>query len=100
MKFYRLNIHPGENETEGLDLDEWFTSLGAARTRRTELIRATSADDYKYGADFSIDEIELVNQPPRALLLAVLNRRGYVASKHSVVKPYSPPLDDQPDEDE
>lgn len=99
MKLYQLNVQPQEHEGEGEDHDEWFTALGAAKKRRSQLIRSMPADSYKFGADYSIDEVELVDLPTRALVLAILNRE-YVVSRRAVVEEYSPPTDDQPDEDE
>lgn len=99
MKLYRLNILPQEHEGEGEDHDEWFTSLGAARKRRSQLIRNMPEDSYKFGADYDIDEVELVDLPPRAMVLAVLNRECVVSSR-TVVEAYSPRLDDQQGEDE
>lgn len=83
MKVYRLNISPdmGCGEPEVEDLDEYFGSLRKSKARRAELIRMGGFQD------LSIDQLHLVDLPPRALALRVLNRRAYVAESLRVVSP-------------
>lgn len=90
MKLYRLHIHPGEADGEGENHDEWFTSFVDALARREALIRETPDDGYKYGTDYGIEAITFADLTPKKLLLAVLNREGYVASRHTMMRPYKP----------
>lgn len=91
MTFYRLHIAPDEAEGEGEDHDQWFTSLRAARRRRAELIADNpSLRGHRYGQDFKIERVELVQLPPQALLLAVLNGRGYIEQRSTVIENYKP----------
>ena len=85
MRFYRLDRYPDESAGEGESWDEWFGSLSAARKRRAELIRAYRGTHYHCGPQFSIERVELVQMPIRALVRALLNRTGYIASSVEVV---------------
>jgi hypothetical protein len=92
MKFYRLEIAPDESEGEGEDHDEWFSSLEGAKRRRSELIRRDPhLDGHRYGSDFAIHCVVLKDLPKRALVLAVLNRRGYTKSDDKIVSVYCVP---------
>jgi hypothetical protein len=92
VKLYRLGISPDESQGEGEDHDRWFASIVAAKRERAKLIREIPADEYKFGEDFAIDEVTIANLPPRALALAILNRKGWVSTRvHSVVEAYRPP---------
>lgn len=91
MKLYCLSIAPSESDGEGEDHDEWFTSLEAAKRRRRELIRDNPGlVGHKFGRDFEIEEIIFAKLPQKALALAILNRRGYVAQRTVVVPSYIP----------
>ena len=90
MIFYRLGISPGEGEAEGEDHDEWFTSLEAAKIRRTELIAMN--DDLKYGCDYGIRKTWIgCGLSRKKLILALLNREGFVDHDEDIVAPYYPP---------
>ena len=92
MRIYRLGIEPGEANSEGEDHDEYFSSLDAAGRRRAELIREDpDLDGHRYGEDFEIERIDLADLAPRAMLLAILNRKGYIAAREVVVAAYISP---------
>lgn len=91
MKLYCLRVHPSESDGDGEVFDQWFTSLEAAKRVRARFIREVPADEYKFGEDFRIDEVVLRALPHRALLLAVLNRQGWVQTRRTVVEAYRPP---------
>ena len=91
VKLYRLNIAPGEDECEGEDWDEWFTSLRDAKARRKELIDLDpTMAGHRYGRDFRIERVKLSNCSRQELVLRVLNRRGYVVVSEVVVEDYIP----------
>jgi hypothetical protein len=87
MKLYLLRIDPDESASEGERWDEWFSSLEAARRRRSEMIRKALAGekDMRCGADFQIEMCEIADLPKRALVLAALNGKGYVDARTTVV---------------
>ena len=87
MKFYKLEIAPGEDAGEGEDYSEWFTSLAQAKRRRAELIAGNPRlEDHRYGADFEIECHTLRGDLPlKELLLRMLNRSRF--SESSVVVP-------------
>lgn len=88
MIFYCLNIAPDEYGIEGEDLDEWFTSLNAAKHRRQELIDGAGSEQAP-GEDLSIDAIVVRSDlPPKQLLLNVLNRKAWMKSLTRVVPPH------------
>lgn len=93
MIVYQLHIDEREDDGEGEDHDEWFSSLTAAKRRRAQLIRERPPEDYKYGSDFQIDRVSLTRTlSPKRLALAILNRRGFVANREAAVVPeYTPP---------
>lgn len=85
MKFYELHIAPNEYEGEGEDLNEWFTSLSEATARRKELI-ALNSTDLRYGRDYAIDQVTITDDlPTKQLVLAILNRKDFVAERKTVV---------------
>lgn len=97
MKLYRLSILPDPTDPEGEDHDEWFSSLRAAKKRRSGLLRegACSRDV----PDLEITENELADVPERQLLLRVLNRCGFIAREKVVVPGVTlPRRDDNEDE--
>lgn len=84
MIFYRINITPGNDEGDE-DQDEWFTSEKEARKRRTWLIKNVG-DDAVTGKNYSINRVELAEDLPfKELLLAVLNRKGFICSSVEIV---------------
>lgn len=83
MRLYRLELFPPEGEPEGAECDEYFRSERAARQRRAELIAAGELTD---GAG-AIERLTLVKRGRLALVLAVLNRKGYVAQREPIVGP-------------
>jgi hypothetical protein len=87
LPLYRVTVYPNEVDAEGMDKDEWFYSLDAARRRRRELIK--EGDDYKYGQNFRIDRVRLKDLPPKALILACLHGDA-VESVEEVVAAYRP----------
>lgn len=86
MIFYRLNITPDEGTPEGADLDEWFSSLSAAIKRRKELIAVNPPDEGD--ENYSIDEIAIAKLPHKKLVMAILNRRGYISSQKQIISAY------------
>lgn len=94
MHLYRLSIAPDINggDGEGEDHDEWFSSLRAARRRRSELIREwkDAWPDHPYGEDFSVHKVTFQDLPKKALLLQVLHRVHYLAASwEEVVPPFT-----------
>lgn len=85
-KLYRLNHAADVDEgEEGEDWDQWFGSLEEAKKMRTHYIRQgrSSVDQ---STTLSIDRITLKpTLPTKALLLAALNRRGFVKETVEVV---------------
>lgn len=91
MIFYQLDIATPEDAGEGEDYSEWFASLAEAKRRRAKLIRDDPAlEGCRYPDDFAIDRIVLADLPPKELLLAVLNRKGFITSRETVVAAYKP----------
>lgn len=94
MKVYQLNVVAGENDADGENFDEWFTSLRAARARRAELIAETKASNFenvKYGHDLKIVCFEVADMPLSKLVLALLNQRGWATAAGGVL--VVPPVD-------
>ena len=92
MILYRLCISPTENASDGENWDEWFSSLVAAGVRRAELIAADPClNNSRLGLDYGIEKVELTDHlSMKKLVLAILNRRGYIVSSEVVVAPYRP----------
>jgi len=89
--FYRLSITPDPSDGEGTDCDQWFASLTAAKRFRASLI----ADNPELGdciyEDYEIERVMLTRlSTPKQLLLAVLNRNGYVSKTEVMVEAYKP----------
>lgn len=85
MIFYQLNITPDDSAGEGEDHDEYFTSLTKAKARRSEIMRQGEVEPY----DLEIEKITLTDQlSTKDIILAILNGRGYIATRESVVAPY------------
>jgi hypothetical protein len=101
MKLYQLHVEPEDSAPEGESADEWFTSLTAAKRRRAALIRekrqlhaehkAEYLEDFEFweggelhGTDYQIDRV-ILDAPSRALVLRLLNGRGFVRSSECVV---------------
>lgn len=80
MIFYRLSV-PQDEQSDDPD-EEWFTSATEARTRRAEILREAGGECS--ASDLWIERVTLVGLPPRALLLLVLNRRGFVAERKAI----------------
>jgi hypothetical protein len=103
MHFYRLGIQPSEADGEGEDHAEWFGSLREAKQRRTELLQAFSDGDWsghRTGEDFEIERIELVQLPLKRLILAILNRRGFIGKcQLMVARAHGPRLTGREGED-
>lgn len=78
---YRLHIVREENQAEGEDLDEWFPTLEAALAQRTELAGMERENLWE---DLDVHEVVIANLTRTQLLLAVLNRRGFVESSREV----------------
>lgn len=93
MKFYCLSIAPDVGDAEGTDRSEWFTSREAVWRRRSALIAADpSLAGHRYGQDFSIDCVTVApDVTEKQLLLAILNRKGWVAERVLVASAYVPP---------
>lgn len=90
MKFYRLHIKPSESDSEAEDQDEWFSSLAEAKARRRELILDRGANDRV--PDLDIDRVWFATDlTARGLLLAVLNRSGFIIKTEELVAPYEEP---------
>lgn len=94
MVIYRLNVAPGKDQDEGENCDEWFGSLEAAKRRRTLLIQGNrDLEGHRYGSDYQIDRVVLVDLPPKQMALALLNRMRCFVEQTMVMKEYSPPND-------
>lgn len=90
MIFYRLSIAPSESDGEGEDHDKWFASLEEARRWRTLLIKEDPhLTGHRYGEDFRITKVTMRSLPPKALLLAALNRCA-AESEEEMVPQYVP----------
>lgn len=88
---YRLEVAPGESVGEGEDHDEWFGSLGEAQRRRRFHIEADpELLGHRTRQDYRITRVVLAALSPKSLLLAVLNRVGFMADDHEVQAPYRP----------
>ena len=73
MKFYEITLSFEELESETL----YFTSLEAADAE----IRRVKEDEKTMGiglVSIELDTIELADLPPKQLLLATLNRKGFI----------------------
>ena len=69
------------DDGEGEDHSEWFTSLQAARARRSEISR-----EDENGEKVAIQRVVVsAHLSPKAVLLAVLNRKGWMKSSQEVV---------------
>ncbi len=87
MKLYVVRIAPDVSQGEGEYHDQWFSSLRKAAACRAKCLLTVDWAQHRYGRDFEIQEVELANDlSPRELLLAVLNRRGYVNSRRVVCR--------------
>lgn len=78
MKFYRLQIASGET-CEGEDADEWFTSLRAAKKRRTELIQEgrVESNEHPFGSDYEIWRYTVNTRlTAKTVMLRILNRNN------------------------
>ena len=90
---YRIHGRPGEYDGDGENHDEWFSSLKAAKLRRAELehdakaVLSVDPNAFKFAEDFEVERVYFRGLPPQALLLAVLNRRGYELKRELVVPP-------------
>lgn len=94
MKIYRLHISPDEAEAEGIDCDEWFSSREAAEHRRRELIDDNPYLEGKPGrSDYQIDRVLVAVEDlsPKRLVLALLNRRGWMKRSEIVLTDYEAP---------
>ncbi len=90
MNFYRLNVAPDEYDSDDKDCNEWFSSLDAAKKRRADFIAThPTRDGQRDDSDFSIDHVTLTTLGPKALLLAVLNRAGFISAEVTVVEAYT-----------
>jgi hypothetical protein len=81
MKVYVLRISSDEYDAEGKDCDEWFETLRDARHRRENLIAEAVASDFegmRSNSDFEIESVEIANLPRNELVLALLNRKGFI----------------------
>lgn len=77
MNVYVLRIHPGENDSDGLNFDEWFCTLREAKARRKELLPDC---DWKYGEDLEIERFAVTSKLSKhALVVACLNRKFFAA---------------------
>ena len=92
MNLYQLGIAPGEDDPEGEDYSEWFSSLAKAKKRRDELIAENpDLEGHRYGADFAITLYAVRLPLTKSLLLKVLNRRGWAQDVRDVVPAYVRP---------
>jgi|TARA_R100000656_G_scaffold104176_3_gene76362 hypothetical protein len=92
MKLYQLKVRRTEDQPEGANFDEWFTSLEKAKSRRKKLIkeRADRTSNYLVGHDFEIYRVLVKEMSPRSLLLAALNGKAFATHSEQVVAPYDP----------
>jgi hypothetical protein len=99
MVFYQLRILPGEGEPEGRCDDEWFTSKREALERRRALIEERGENDYV--PDLELERVVITRSLPlKQLLLAVLNRRGFVSESEELLGPYvAPPRAADPEDE-
>lgn len=90
MTVYQLHISGSDYDADGEDFDEYFSSLEAARRRRKQLIDADpKMKDCRFDSDYKIDKLTLSTKlSPRQLILAILNRKGYVKERETVVEEY------------
>lgn len=91
MQLYRLSIGPDESAGEGENLDEWFTSLRAAKKRRRALIDENpTGDNTRYNTDFGIDLVDLAVKglTRKHLAVMLLNGRKFINKTTRVVEPY------------
>jgi hypothetical protein len=88
---YRLHIAPGENDSDGKDFDEWFSSLRKARARRAQLIAENpTLVDHRLGADYAIDLVRVGKVATMTLILQLLNGRGYMSGVQRKQVEYRP----------
>lgn len=101
MNVYQLHVAPGEYDSDGEDFDEWFLSLREAKRRRAELIagEAESPENTRVSGDFAIERLTIAKMPRRALVVALLRRKGFVTERVEVVPAYifPRPSPEQPD---
>lgn len=82
MKLYYVDPPIDENAADGEDNREWFASKAAATKCFNEWVRLLKKDpnDYKIPRVY-LSMVLTAKLPMRALLLAALNRKGYVESR-------------------
>ena len=105
MRFYKIEPPTAEDTGEGEDTSEWFTSLRAAKKRFSEIMRECNgiqrdwetSDAVKNGletmppfrfTECSLEQVLLRDDlPPREMLLAVLNRKGFIRQNgHKLIR--------------
>jgi hypothetical protein len=92
MKVFYVLTFPDHLYDEGPNEETWFTSLAAARSERAKRIKADPTLEENQGVPtFGIDRVQITDQlTGNRLLLAVLNREGFVTQRENVVPEYEP----------